>query len=142
MPGDKCSSHMLSRWVQLFMDRNQGLPFQKDSFFHILSTSVDDIKAFSEMIVKKLSKIEFQLVQNFERVNVSTVTWKTNPIPNIMDKLWGCREFCPFCHAPCINTNKEHVKQDKKSHVCLQHRPEGIGGQRWHDTRKMSVDFL
>ncbi|CAC5385551.1 unnamed protein product [Mytilus coruscus] len=92
------------------------------------------------MLKEELPAIELKVVRCFSNIDSDTVQWKKNPVPHIMDNLWGCSEKCMFCKKPCMNTNKDHLA-DKFSHKCLQHRPNGIGGFRNSLTQKMVVDF-
>ncbi|CAC5368371.1 unnamed protein product [Mytilus coruscus] len=91
------------------------------------------------LLTEQLSEIERKVLSSFSNVKPDTVQWKENPVPDLMDYLWGCSQNCMFCQEPCGNINKNHLKE--LSHMCLQHRPDGIGGFRWKNTNKMSVDF-
>ncbi|XP_063447941.1 interferon-induced very large GTPase 1-like [Mytilus trossulus] len=136
------TSNYISKWTDAFIKHNStssNLPLSIDALRHVRDRKISNLDTFLGLLTEQLSDIETKVLSSFSNVKPDTVQWKENPIPDLMDYLWGCSQNCMFCKEPCGNINKNHLKEC--SHMCLQHRPDGIGGFKWKETTKMSVDF-
>lgn len=133
----------ISEWVDAFVTHNSkspDLPLSNEALVHVRDRKISDLEAFTNLLKDELAAIERKVMTSFTNPDYNAVQWRTNPVPDVMDKLWGCSKNCMFCQEPCINTDKDHL-EDKFLHKCLQHRPIGVGGFRWTATNKLCVDF-
>ncbi|XP_054761083.2 interferon-induced very large GTPase 1-like [Lytechinus pictus] len=91
-----------------------------------------DFKNMQRVILDKLDEQENNLMCSFANETANTIAWDGKPPPQqILDKIWGCTEKCPFCGEPCADTTPDHYSLYKRSHTCVQHRPKGIKGIFW-----------
>ncbi|XP_052068787.1 interferon-induced very large GTPase 1-like [Mytilus californianus] len=133
----------ISSWIQSFIEHSRELntiPFSNEDFVHVQNRHVDDLDNYTEIIIVDLEDIENDIVQPYRNTDQYTVQWKENPISGIMEKLWGCTAKCMFCAEPCRHTGKTHMEEDIP-HQCIQHRPQGIGGFHWEDTKYLVTEF-
>ena len=56
-----------------------------------------------------------------------------DPIVLLTNKMIGCPAQCPFCKAPCKYECKDHPGE----HVAFQHRPLGVIGRHWFETKQL-----
>ena len=61
----------------------------------------------------------------------------------IIDKLWGCEENCPFCGEPCERSERNHENYINKNentvpHFCQQHKPQGFSRWQWQGSDRLS----
>lgn len=130
-------------WIDAFVkniNESKTLPLSIDLLVHVKNGKVTTFGDFESMLKDELVEMENKVSKQFENMTSTSVQWKKSPVPEIMNTLWGCPEICMFCKEPCMNTNKDHVKEGHP-HRCLQHRPQGIGGFRWLHNQKLSVEF-
>ncbi|XP_063411431.1 interferon-induced very large GTPase 1-like [Mytilus trossulus] len=133
----------VKHWIANFMNHvgeSNYLPLSNDILIHVQSRKVSDINNFTEMVLDALKDTESIVLKNFQTTIASTVQWNENPIPQIMNRLWGCEAKCMFCYEPCKNTDSDHIRLGFP-HQCIQHRPMGIRGFAWAGTDKFIVDF-
>ncbi|CAG2197434.1 unnamed protein product [Mytilus edulis] len=133
----------VKHWIENFMNHvgeSNYLPLSIDILIHVRSRKVSNIRNFTEMVLDTLKDTESIVLKTFQTTIASTVQWNENPIPQIMNRLWGCEAKCMFCYEPCKNTDKDHVSLGFP-HQCIQHRPMGIRGFAWAGTDKFIVDF-
>ncbi|CAC5381528.1 unnamed protein product [Mytilus coruscus] len=133
----------ISTWIDTFVKHSndsKGLPLSIAAFTHVKNRNVIDLKNFVSMLKEQLSEMENDVLDRFREQTANTFKWKTHPVISIMNKIWGCSAVCMFCKEPCMNTDKDHVK-DGHPHKCLQHRPEGVGGMMRVKNEKLVEDF-
>ncbi|VDI04764.1 Hypothetical predicted protein [Mytilus galloprovincialis] len=131
-----------SKWMEYFAQNinKNNIPISKDAMAHVKSRNVSNLDSFIEILQKQLGDIKREVSALFENRSKHNVIWEANPVPKIMNNLWGCSETCMFCKEPCIKTDKDHVNLGQ-DHECLQHRPQGFGGYNWLETKKLCVEF-
>ncbi|XP_063447943.1 interferon-induced very large GTPase 1-like [Mytilus trossulus] len=132
----------IAEWINLFLQHNckaSYLPLLNDVFVHVRDRKISNVDTFTIMLKGELPVIESKVMSRFSDVEENNVTLKSNPVPLIMDNLWGCSEICFLCKEPCMNTNKNHW-EDRIPHECLQHRPNGIGGVRLKASRELVIE--
>ncbi|VDI62420.1 Hypothetical predicted protein [Mytilus galloprovincialis] len=133
----------MSSWVETFVTKNNEcntLALSKDIFVHVENRNVTNLQTFSHALTEEIVEMRRRLFSIYEHDTAVSVQWITNPVSEILDKLWGCLDLCVFCKEPCMITSKDHVMEGKL-HECVQHRPLGIGGYKKSDSKKMVVDF-
>ncbi|XP_063417022.1 interferon-induced very large GTPase 1-like [Mytilus trossulus] len=143
---EDCKSHgksiCISEWIDRFLQHNckaSYLPLLNDVFVHVRDRKIFNVDTFTIMLKEELPVIESKVMSRFSDVEENNVTLSSNPVPHIMDNLWGCSEICFLCKEPCMNTNKNHL-EDRIPHKCLQHRPNGIGGVRLIASRELVIE--
>ena len=98
-------------------------------------------EAFLELLTTKINQIEEDILKTFQEESASTVSWVGQaPHEQVMEKIWGCKETCPFCRSPCVYTSADHIDNGIK-HKCLLHWPEGFSGTRSITTDKLDIDI-
>ncbi|XP_071132994.1 interferon-induced very large GTPase 1-like [Mytilus edulis] len=139
----KANTTRISDWIDSFVKNNnesKTMPLSNDLLVHVKNGKVTKFEDFESMLTDELVQMKNKVCKQFEITTSASVQWKKSPVSEIMNTLWGCPEMCMFCKEPCKNTNKDHV-QEGHLHICLQHRPQGIGGFRWMFTQKLVVEF-
>lgn len=139
----KVKTTSISDWIDSFVKNNnesKTVPLSNDLLVHVKNGKVTTFGEFESMLKDELVEMENKVSKQFEITTSASVRWKKSPVSEIMNTLWGCTEICMFCKEPCMNTNKDHVKEGHL-HRCLQHRPQGIGGFRWMGSKKLVVEF-
>ncbi|VDI57935.1 Hypothetical predicted protein [Mytilus galloprovincialis] len=132
----------ISEWIDGFLQHNckdSYLPLLNDVFVHVRDRKISNVNTFTIMLKEELPEIEREVMSKFSDVEENNVILSSNPVPHIMDNLWGCSEICFLCKEPCMNTNRNHL-EDRFPHKCLQHRPNGIGGVRIKASHRLVID--
>ncbi|VDH98052.1 Hypothetical predicted protein [Mytilus galloprovincialis] len=133
----------LSSWINVFVrntTESNTIPFSNEMFVHVQNRNVHDLESYANVIILDLDDIENDIFMPYHNTDQYAVQWTENPIPGIMEKLWGCTAKCMFCAEPCRHTGKNHIEEDIP-HQCIQHRPQGIGGFHWEDTKHLVTEF-
>ena len=97
-----------------------------------------NLNTFTEQIWSGLSELDKKVQSQFNNITCksSMQTWKDNPV-DILMKLCGCTEQCPFCNEQCdLGLHDQSIK-----HVVSQHRPQCLGGFRLSSTEVMVLDL-
>ena len=97
-----------------------------------------NLNTFTEQIRRGLSELDKKVQSQFSSITCKTSmqTWKDNPV-DILMKLCGCTEQCPFCNEQCdFGLHDQSIK-----HVVSQHRPQCLGGFRFGSTKAMVLDL-
>ena len=99
-------------------------------------------KVFTDEVVKGLDSVQSTLKDELERLTSAVMNdLGKKPYDILFDEVAGCTETCPFCKEQCELHMKNHCKdvQTKVQHTTM-HRPECLGGFKWHGTGKMVLD--
>lgn len=120
-------------WIDTFCKVvEEQLPVPRSSLRRMTSRQITDFDNLRRIILEKLNTVEVDLISVFGEHNEKTIKWEgLSPSERVSEKLWGCKEQCPFCSEPCYKTTPNHYDRDGQSHHCIQHRPTGIRGYRW-----------
>ena len=139
----------MSLWLRKFCDKvSEEIAVPVSVLKHAGDRQVADFVNLQRIILNQLDEIKISLVGLFTAQTAESVKWEgTSPSQQVLDKIWGCPEQCPFCKEPCADTTAGHFQRSGRSHMCVQHRPTGIGGGRWDrdtyiDSVKVSKDQL
>lgn len=126
----------LSEWITNFCKRVEEEIVVGDSTFRqIRDYDVVDFANFQRIILNQLEVISLNLKTSFCGKTADTVEWLgLTPYWLIMNNLWGCPLYCPFCSEPCSGTSADHYSRLRHNHSCVQHRPQGVRGQHWGST--------
>ncbi|CAL4124210.1 unnamed protein product [Meganyctiphanes norvegica] len=129
----------IKTWIKQFCKNLQDnqFPINNALFGTLLDSNVTDFTNFQENIITQFYAEQTKLKSHFKSIHSSTVKWERgSPINQIMEKLWGYTAQCPFCREPCMWMHNH----EGKSHKCLQHRPQGVGGQFWLGTKELVME--
>ena len=135
----EAKSDGMTVWVRKFCAYLQQnvLPINDTILGTLGDSNVTDFANFQKYVLKQLDEEQKDLVKYFKSIDKSTVRWEGKPpVVLITEKLWGCPAQCPFCQEPCL-WMQNHEGQ---SHTCLQHRPQGVGGRFWLDSKKLVTE--
>ena len=131
-----------------FEDRNAyEILYTSDLFGMNLDAFNADIYAVSQLLVSLLPQKQneiFELIISRKRKSdvpylsedlLSNLIFTdcTNPIDLLTEKMIGCSARCPFCGAPCKYECINHAGE----HVVLQHRPLGVIGKYWFESKQL-----
>jgi hypothetical protein len=97
-----------------------------------------NLNTFKEQIRCALSELDKKVQTHFTYIKCesSMQTWKSNPV-DILMKLCGCTEQCPFCQEQCdLGPHDESIK-----HIVSQHRPQCLGGYTKSLTNVMTLNL-
>ncbi|XP_053174978.1 interferon-induced very large GTPase 1-like isoform X1 [Scomber japonicus] len=115
----------------LIKDISISVEAEKTSLFQIQSTCHPFINSL-KMSIEDLNK---QLQEEFLKSEDITETLNKLPIKpqdELFKRVFGCGKQCPFCKVPCEAGGKGHDK-----HHAALHRPQGLGGCRNSNTKKL-----
>ena len=97
-----------------------------------------NLNTFAEQVRRGLSELEVKVQSQFNDITckLSMNTWRDKPV-DILMKLCGCTEQCPFCNEQCdLGLHDQGIK-----HIVAQHRPQCLGGYRFISTNVMALDL-
>nr|XP_054761540.1 interferon-induced very large GTPase 1-like [Lytechinus pictus] len=125
----------MALWIEHFCQRvSEELAIPVSTLDLVRDRSVMDFNNLQRIIVVQLGNIQANLEEAFANETKHSVDWDgPPPSQQILEKIWGCPEQCPFCKEPCADTTPDHYDLSGRSHMCVQHRPKGIGGIRWKE---------
>ena len=95
----------------------------------------ESISNFTNEVEKRLKIMQDCLKQKFVLQAKDMEKWDEKPYDMIFERARGCKEMCPFCHEPCNQTVTNH----SGDHTVDLHRPNCLGGWRYHNTDKMCL---
>ncbi|XP_041471502.1 interferon-induced very large GTPase 1-like [Lytechinus variegatus] len=122
----------MTLWFGYFCDRvSEEIAVPDNTLTFVKDRSEIDFNNLQRIILDQLDEVQKKLEESFALETAHSVEWDgSHPSKQIIDKIWGCPEQCPFCLEPCADTTPNHYDSSKKSHFCVQHRPQGIGGMQ------------
>ena len=136
-PGEDIHSWIYSFKEQL---KNEHLGMKSNAFEQASGYDINDLEDFSSSVQEKLCLVENELIQEFKQHQPDTIVWQgKSPYEDVFEKLWGCTAKCPFCKEPCVKSDPDHAKSSKDVHMCIQHRPGGIGGVHYRGSSELYV---
>lgn len=134
---NNCRALSLEEWISDFQrEIKRTLLVHTESLLVVEVLEVTTLNDFITATKEKLKQVRVNLEDKFKNESKTSIEWygKT-PYEMSMEKLWGCRATCPFCNEPC-KWNSDH----SGPHSCIQHRPQGIAGQKRTFTSKLWVE--
>ncbi|XP_064621207.1 interferon-induced very large GTPase 1-like [Lineus longissimus] len=125
----------IEQWIGKLRSFQLGLSEQ--GLFDIIKYRVTDFKNLHVELQKRIENIRKKIRENIRLTKARSYKWEgpETPFKMVFDKLWGCKKQCPFCNAPC-----RWLSDHKQRHQCIQHRPEGISGQKLLQTRELLTE--
>lgn len=92
------------------------------------------VEEFSSNIKAFLPRTEEEIKQEFNSLSFKAVHLKmtVKPEEELFKKVFGCGKQCPFCRVPCEAGGLDH-----QEHFASIHCPQGLGGCKDHQTRKL-----
>lgn len=97
--------------------------------------NITDIGFLKEAMTKALQIVVKSLKDELSECDLNTLEKKTFTM--LCDQLPGCWKQCPFCEAICTHTTSTH----DGCHSMQFHRPNGLGGTHWHNTRHFCTEI-
>ncbi|XP_041470065.1 interferon-induced very large GTPase 1-like [Lytechinus variegatus] len=125
----------MSLWIDKFCHKASAeIAVPVSTLTLVRDLLVVDFKNMQRIILDKLAEQESNLLDFFVNKTACTVEWYgKSPAHQILERIWGCTEQCPFCEEPCTDTTPDHYLLYNRRHTCVQHRPKGIGGVVYSD---------
>lgn len=131
-----------SEWLKIICE-DKGLTSELGIKLDLNALTVEgmqelNLDTFTEQIWSALDELNVKMQIQFNDIKCvsSMQTWKDNPAEILM-KLCGCTEQCPFCKEQCnLGLHDNDIK-----HVVSQHRPQCLGGYRYNLTGIMALDL-
>ena len=121
-------------WAKEFCVTLTKLPITEGDLKHMMEQDVGDFQNLERLLMDRLLALEERILSSFTTETAETIKWEgKTPYRQIIDKLWGCEAQCPFCNEPCQRTDPKHASKHI-NHQCIQHRPSGVGGDKWDET--------
>ncbi|CAG2250328.1 unnamed protein product [Mytilus edulis] len=116
-----------------------GITISSSSFSQV-EAHLQNRQTFIDLFIdKQMDGFKESVLANFQVTSDDQVEWLHSPYDKMKDILWGCDAKCPFCYEPCINAQKDHLKDGL--HKCASHRVQGVSGSHWIATKKLSEAF-
>ncbi|KAM5151717.1 up-regulator of cell proliferation-like [Mantella aurantiaca] len=100
----------------------------------VLYQSQASVEQFSSNVQAFLPKMEEEITKEFNFLKLKDVCSKltVKPEDELFKRVFGCGKQCPFCRVPCEAGGLDH-----QEHFAAIHRPQGLGGCKDHQTRKL-----
>ncbi|KAG9466989.1 hypothetical protein GDO78_015796 [Eleutherodactylus coqui] len=97
-----------------------------------------DVEQFSLDIQYFLTDTEEQISAELRTMSLESILSRLalKPHKELLKKVIGCGQQCPFCKVPCEAGGGDH-----KEHFASIHRPGGLGRCRWHNNEKLVSDI-
>ena len=130
-------------WIHSFkaLLRTDYFGVKANAFQQASEFKINNLTDFVSCVQEKLCLVERELTQEFEQNQPEMIIWQgKNPYQAIFESLWGCTAKCPFCNEPCIKSDPNHARDTNDVHMCIQHRPSGIGGVHIRETSILQLD--
>lgn len=131
----------IKTWAKTFSRSvSSKLAISDDQLKPVTDLNVAKVNIFQDNVLKKLNSVRIKVTESFLSHNIENFTWEGNisPCEEVMKRIWGCPEMCPFCNEPC-QLSKEHTS-DNIGHKCIQHRPQGVNGIRLYPTGELAMN--
>jgi len=95
-----------------------------------------DQEQFAHWLKSSVTDMEEALKEKFKNTPFETKLKHLPEENELFNRVIGCGKQCPFCKVPCEAGGKGHTK-----HFASLHRPKGLGGRRWDETKKLVCDI-
>jgi hypothetical protein len=122
-------------WVSTFCESLKPMLLLKESdLYQVKQITIADFDNLQRLLLKRITNLETEIMAEFRRDNAANIRWEgVTPYKQALDRLWGCEALCPYCREPCQRSDSDHYSKSSVSHTCIQHRPAGVGGDRWDE---------
>ncbi|XP_063960242.1 interferon-induced very large GTPase 1-like [Lytechinus pictus] len=122
----------IERWIEKFcQSASEEIVVPVSALTFVSDRLVVNFDNLKKIVLYQLGQIQVSLQDTFAIETEKSVDWNWTPPPQqILDKIWGCPEQCPFCHSPCVDNTPGHFSLYGRRHTCVQHRPRGLLGVR------------
>ncbi|XP_056257319.1 interferon-induced very large GTPase 1-like [Seriola aureovittata] len=109
------------------------------TFDAICSQNFRDINSF-EFLKEEIEKSLEPIMEEMNNLSLNKMNdFRQKPDQILIDQLCKCCWVtCPFCAAVCTNTMEDHSPE---KHCVPFHRPSGIKGWHYRNSKKLEVDF-
>ncbi|XP_061118178.1 interferon-induced very large GTPase 1-like [Conger conger] len=114
-------------------DLAKELVIPKDPLRAVLALNSAKPEEFSHILQVLVDEMEKSFTAEFQKggdVRVRLTSLPFQPQKELFNRVFGCGKRCPFCKTPCEAGGKSHTV-----HVASIHRPQGIGGWRYRESR-------
>ncbi|XP_014793032.1 PREDICTED: interferon-induced very large GTPase 1-like [Calidris pugnax] len=126
----------ISLWLDAFcQELGEVLSLPRRDLKGIEHQEVTDIEFLNNAMTESLSAMKDQLKKELAAADMNS--FEIQPHEILAEQFSGCWEQCPFCGALCTNTMPNH----DVDHQLLSHRPEFLGGYKWHKTDHLVIDI-
>ncbi|KAJ8268791.1 hypothetical protein COCON_G00113980 [Conger conger] len=128
--------------LRVNLERNgsaKELVIPKDPLRAVLALNTAKPEDFSRCLEVLVDETEQAFTREFQKggdVRARLTSLPFQPQKELFNRMFGCGRQCPFCNAPCEAGGKSHTE-----HFASIHRPQGIGGYRYEESRKLLCDI-
>ncbi|XP_053119805.1 interferon-induced very large GTPase 1-like [Hemicordylus capensis] len=129
--------------ISVFLDKfckemQKELVISDDSLVGVQFKNMSDPVQFSACVKSILPGLQKQILLDFEALSIKSKISKlpVKPQDEIFKRVFGCGQQCPFCKAPCEAGGSAH-----KEHFVAVHRPQGLWGFKYGDSKKLVCDL-
>ena len=108
----------------------QNILARTEQFALLSKHTPQKIQQFADFIAQKLENIGEKCEKRLSTVPGNEFWLEgSDLLGDIMQAIWGCKAYCPFCMEPCQHSDQNHTTGSLTlNHECLQHRPLGLTG--------------
>ena len=129
-----CSSHDAS-FIKTFFRKIDHLKISHDDAAGYRELDVADKEGFSGIIQQQLNgTVREDILKEIHSWDVLSKLKKKNLTDFLFTEVVGCKARCPFCKVPC---DAHSGGKTQGNHSSTMHRPKGLGGTWWYDTKKL-----
>ncbi|XP_063960245.1 interferon-induced very large GTPase 1-like [Lytechinus pictus] len=118
----------MALWIKKFCKGvSEKIVVLENTLSFVSTRLVVDFNNLQRTILDQLTNIKYSLEEAFANETEHSIDWDgTPPARQILYRIWGCSEQCPFCGEPCTDTTPDHYSLYGRRHMCVQHRPRGF----------------
>ncbi|XP_035482782.2 up-regulator of cell proliferation [Scophthalmus maximus] len=93
---------------------------------------------FANWFTECVNEMQQALRQEFQKTTFQMKLKRLHVKPQneLFTQVIGCGKQCPFCAVACVRGGASHAE-----HEASLHRPKGLSGYKWHETKKLVTDI-
>ncbi|XP_055521044.1 interferon-induced very large GTPase 1-like [Leucoraja erinacea] len=125
-------------FLDMFVDKlKDRISMPKDEMKLVLFHSDGDGKKWAEAVLPSIEEVEQRLLSEVTSWDVQAKIEELSirPRDELFKGLFNCTKKCPLCGVFCDSETPVHSQ-----HSCKQHRPEGLNGYRFIESKHLVTD--
>ncbi|XP_075037380.1 up-regulator of cell proliferation-like [Mixophyes fleayi] len=115
-----------------FESLKRNLVISQNDMNVVMFQNTTNVHQFLQYVKSLLDDLKEEVKNEINSLNIESVLSRVvvKPHEELFITVFGCGEQCPFCKVPCEAGGTDH-----KEHFASTHRPQGLVGYRYIETR-------
>ncbi|XP_069374568.1 up-regulator of cell proliferation [Paralichthys olivaceus] len=135
----KKTSADLKTFINNFcQELGEKLVISQDALGAFMILNKANQEQFADWFTQFVDEMEQALRKEFKERDIEKILKHLDAKPQneLFTSVIGCGKQCPFCAVACVSGGGDHSE-----HTAQLHRPQGLNGYRWEDTKKLVTDI-